>query len=90
MNLKLSEEFGQYFVRLPLTKSPRIHHGNALDVEWRDVATPVEVTYLVGNPPFVGAKFLNDQQREEPEPGLPRHQKRRTARLRQLLVSQSC
>jgi hypothetical protein len=65
MNLKLSEEFGQYFVRLPLTKSPRIHHGNALDVEWRDVATPVEVTYLVGNPPFVGAKFLNDQQREE-------------------------
>lgn len=34
MNMKVSEEFGQYFVRLPLTKSAKIVHGNALRVDW--------------------------------------------------------
>jgi hypothetical protein len=30
MNMQVSEEFGQYFVRLPLKKAPHIVHGNAL------------------------------------------------------------
>jgi len=30
MNLRVSEEFSQYFVRLPLVKAPQIVHGNAL------------------------------------------------------------
>lgn len=34
MNMRISEEFGQYFVRLPLTKSARIVHGNALRIDW--------------------------------------------------------
>ena len=33
-NMKLSNEFGQYFVRLPLKKSPHIIHGNALRIDW--------------------------------------------------------
>lgn len=35
MNMKVSEEFGQYFVRLPLQKSVKIVHGNALRLDWR-------------------------------------------------------
>lgn len=65
MNLKLSEEFGQYFVRLPLNTAPRIHHGNALAMDWADLAPAAEISCLVGNPPFVGAKFLDDRQRGE-------------------------
>ena len=34
MNMQLSQEFGQYFVRLPLKKAANIVHGNALQVEW--------------------------------------------------------
>ncbi len=34
MNLKVSNEFGQYFVRLPLKKSATIIHGNALRLDW--------------------------------------------------------
>ena len=34
MNMKISEEFGQYFVRLPLTKSAKIVNGNALRIDW--------------------------------------------------------
>ncbi|HMQ97306.1 MAG TPA: hypothetical protein PKC42_04375, partial [Candidatus Nanoperiomorbaceae bacterium] len=35
MNMRVSEEFGQYYVRLPLRKSPTIVHGNALRTDWR-------------------------------------------------------
>ncbi|MCF6176305.1 MAG: hypothetical protein L3J71_11120 [Victivallaceae bacterium] len=34
MNIRLSEEFGMYYVRLPLNKSANIHHGNALQLDW--------------------------------------------------------
>lgn len=65
MNLRVSEEFGQYFVRLPLKKTPNIVHDNALTIEWRKIIGPKALSYIVGNPPFVGAKFMNDVQRAE-------------------------
>ncbi|MFA7361112.1 MAG: DNA methyltransferase [Candidatus Kapaibacterium sp.] len=37
MNMLVSSEFGQYFVRLPLKKSANIVHGNALQLDWRDL-----------------------------------------------------
>jgi len=33
MNTRLSLEFGQVFVRIPLVKSPHIHHGDALEFD---------------------------------------------------------
>ena len=37
MNIKVSEEFGAYFVRVPLTHSATIVHGNALQLDWNFV-----------------------------------------------------
>ncbi len=34
MNVRLSEEFGMYYVRLPLRKAANIFHGNALRIDW--------------------------------------------------------
>jgi hypothetical protein len=65
MNLKVSEEFGQYFARLPLKKAPHIVHGNALRVDWNEVVPAWRLSYLLGNPPFVGSKLLSDEQRAE-------------------------
>ena len=65
MNLKVSEEFGQYFARLPLKKAPSIVHDNALTLDWRTVVAPEQLSYIVGNPPFVGAMVMNDAQRED-------------------------
>jgi hypothetical protein len=65
MNLKVSEEFGQYFARLPLKKAPNIVHDNALRIDWRSVVAPEQLSYIVGNPPFVGAKLMDDTQRME-------------------------
>ncbi|CDH46194.1 class I SAM-dependent DNA methyltransferase [Candidatus Contendibacter odensensis] len=65
MNLRVSEEFGQYFIRLPLKKAPHIVHGNALTLDWRTLVKPADITVIVGNPPFVGAKFMSAVQRIE-------------------------
>jgi type I restriction-modification system DNA methylase subunit len=37
MNMLISNEFGQYFVRLPLKKAANIFHGNALQVDWNSL-----------------------------------------------------
>ncbi|WP_266206266.1 class I SAM-dependent DNA methyltransferase [Pontibacter kalidii] len=65
MNMLISQEFGQYFVRLPLKKSANIVHGNALQLEWESVVPKDQLTHILGNPPFVGAKFQNSDQRED-------------------------
>lgn len=65
MNLEVSEEFGHYFARLPLTKTPNIVHANALEIAWEDVVRPQDLSYIVGNPPFSGAMVMGDAQRED-------------------------
>ena len=65
MNMKVSEEFGQYFVRLPLTKAAKIVHGNALRLDWAEVVPKEQLGYILGNPPFVGAKFMDESQRAD-------------------------
>ncbi len=65
MNLQVSEEFGQYFARLPLLKSPNIVNGNALQIAWADIVRPSILSYIVGNPPFVGKAFQNEEQKKD-------------------------
>ncbi len=65
MNIRLSEAFGQYFVRLPLKKSPTIVCGNALRTDWRKILLPEKCSFVLGNPPFVGGKFQTDEQRAD-------------------------
>ncbi len=65
MNIRLSEEFGQYFVRLPLKKSPTVVCGNALRTEWKTLLAPDRCSYVLGNPPFVGKKARNAQQQAD-------------------------
>ncbi|NLA23643.1 MAG: class I SAM-dependent DNA methyltransferase, partial [Bacteroidales bacterium] len=49
MNMLVSQEFGQYFVRLPLTKSANIFHGNALQVDWNNLISANEIEILAKN-----------------------------------------
>ena len=67
MNQKLSEAFGQYFVRLPLKKSATIRHGNALRIDWNEVLPAAKCSYVLGNPPFVGSKYQSAEQRDDME-----------------------
>ncbi len=63
INLRVSEQFGNPFERLPLTKSATIVHGNALRIDWNDVVPAKELDYILGNPPFVGKKEQNAEQK---------------------------
>ncbi|MBX9893924.1 MAG: N-6 DNA methylase [Nitrosomonas sp.] len=65
MNALVSEEFGQYFIRLPLKKAAHIVHGNALRLDWNSVIAAEECDVVMGNPPFIGAKFMNSEQRAD-------------------------
>ena len=73
MNQLITESFGnQYYVRLPLTKSAKIIHGNALRIDWQslldkmpwDKGTP-RYNYIFGNPPFIGKKEQNERQKAD-------------------------
>ena len=113
MNMRVSETFGQYFVRLPLIKSANIICGNALRIDWDSLLIPektisihakeaniiqtqvhekdliygkvnvfaekinitdnpslngptdVKFDYIFGNPPFIGSKMMNKDQRSD-------------------------
>ncbi len=65
MNIKVSNEFGQYFVRLPLKKAARIVNGNALRLDWEEVIPKEKLNYILGNPPFVGRNLQTFNQKED-------------------------
>jgi len=51
MNMQISNEFGQYFVRLPLKKAAKITHGDALQTDWASLIVN-EVTAYKCQPDF--------------------------------------
>ncbi|MFA7361934.1 MAG: DNA methyltransferase, partial [Candidatus Kapaibacterium sp.] len=65
MNTKLSVEFGDYFARIPLKKSPHIHNKNALQLDWNEVIPKTQCNYILGNPPFIGKQLQNENQKKD-------------------------
>jgi hypothetical protein len=65
MNNKLSLIFGESYVRIPLKKSPHIRQGDALEIDWAELLAPGDCSYVLGNPPFGGAKYQSDKQRAQ-------------------------
>jgi hypothetical protein len=65
MNLKIGEAFGQPVRRLPLKKSAKIVHANALRVDWNEVLPAKKCSYVLGNPPFVGKKERSESQKAD-------------------------
>jgi hypothetical protein len=65
MNTRAGETFGQPVLRLPLTKSAKIVHANALRIDWNEVLPASECSFVLGNPPFIGHHFQSKQQKED-------------------------
>lgn len=65
MNNIVAEYFGIPFVRLPLTQSATIVHGNALRIDWETVVPKQELSFILGNPPFVGASVMSPEQKSD-------------------------
>jgi hypothetical protein len=62
VNVAVSKAFGRHYARIPLVKSPTIIHGNALRIRWESVLVPQACSYVLGNPPFIGSKFMTAEQ----------------------------
>ena len=50
---------------LPLKSYTNIIEGNALRIDWNDVINKNELNYIMGNPPFVGGKDQNKEQKKD-------------------------
>jgi len=50
---------------LPLKSYTNVTEGNALRIDWNDVIAKEELNYIMGNPPFVGARLMNGSQKED-------------------------
>ena len=65
MNNRLSLEFGDPYLRIPLKTSPHIHNEDALEIDWESVISAAECSYVFGNPPFGGSKYQSEEQRAQ-------------------------
>ena len=50
---------------LPLKSYVNIVEGNALRVDWETVVPKAELSYIMGNPPFVGFSMMNADQKDD-------------------------
>jgi hypothetical protein len=62
MNVRVGDEFGAYFARIPLKATPHIVHGNALRLDWDDVLPAERCSHVLGNPPFIGHQNRSPEQ----------------------------
>ena len=65
MNIQASEVLARPLDRLPLTTSPSIVQGNALRLDWNNVLPASQCSFVLGNPPFVGKKEQNVEQKAD-------------------------
>lgn len=56
---------GENFAELPLCNIDTIHCVNALQINWEEYINPEDLDYIVGNPPFVGARIMNEEQKKD-------------------------
>lgn len=50
---------------LPLKSYSNIIEGNALTLDWNEICPAAELNYIIGNPPFVGARWMSKEQKQE-------------------------
>ena len=90
-NMEVADRFGQYFVRIPIKASAHIVCDNVLRLEWGSLLvgsdgvrsdgvnspTPSLSTfsYIMGNPPFLGAMRILDEQKHDMELVFGKNQK---------------
>lgn len=50
---------------LPLKSYTNIHEGNALRMDWNNVIPASDLNYIMGNPPFLGARIMTEEQKDD-------------------------
>lgn len=50
---------------LPIKSYSHIVEGNALRLNWEEVVPKDKLSYIIGNPPFLGARLMSSTQKED-------------------------
>ena len=50
---------------LPLKSFPNIHETNALRTDWNTIVPKEKLNYIMGNPPFIGARMATAEQKQD-------------------------
>lgn len=69
MNREFREQFGISIPLIPLKETGQIRGGNATRIDWNEVCpnNGTDEIYLIGNPPYGGAKKQTEEQKEDYE-----------------------
>jgi hypothetical protein len=72
MNLAYVKRFGKFMPTLPLKPSGKIVRANAATADWKNVC-PADSShvYIMGNPPYLGARQQTAQQKAETKRAFP-------------------
>lgn len=65
MMQKTAQIMYQHLEFFPLRTYTNIVEGNALRVDWNDVIPAEKLSYIMGNPPFIGAMWSKGPQRDD-------------------------
>ena len=67
MNLEAENEINLKSAFLPLRDAENITQGNALRLDWNEILPHQsdDEIYLIGNPPYIGSKLQNKEQKED-------------------------
>lgn len=64
-NIETSTVIARVIDDLPLQDAARIAHGNALQTDWSEVIDPTDCSFIIGNPPFLGARNQSKEQKAD-------------------------
>lgn len=56
LNVEVAKEFGHPFIRIPLSDKASIFTVDSLKEDWNEYVDKNRISYIIGNPPFIGAK----------------------------------
>lgn len=67
MDQEISNYFGVNAVDFPIRDTAHIVQANALQIDWNDVVPVERLDYIMGNPPFIGARLMDSEQKSDME-----------------------
>jgi len=65
MDQEVSAYFGTNFIDFPIKDNANIVKGNALRLDWNEVVPAYKLDYILGNPPFNGARLMSAEQKAD-------------------------
>jgi hypothetical protein len=65
LNARFAKELGISRAHFPPSQPANVINGNALRTDWANLVPKAELSYVLGNPPFNGARTMTKAQKED-------------------------